>query len=72
MNSEANIRVIGMRALIEALGPVDSARFVSLALREPFDYIKWRNEEFGDETLESLIEKIRVFERDREAKELVS
>ena len=72
MISDANIRVKGMKALIEALGPVDSARFVSLALREPFDYIKWRNEEFGDESLESLIEKIRIFERDREAKESVS
>jgi len=54
-----------MRALIEALGPVDSARFVSLALREPFDYSKWRKEEFANETLESLMEKIRVFEKSR-------
>jgi hypothetical protein len=72
MRSDTDIRVKGMRALIDALGPVDSARFVSLALREPFDYVKWRNEEFADESLESLIEKIRIFEKDREAKEFAS
>lgn len=61
-----------MRALIDALGPVDSARFVSLALREPFDYSKWRKEEFANESLESLMEKIKVFEKTRKAIEPIS
>lgn len=61
-----------MRALIEALGPVDSARFVSLALREPFDYSKWRKEEFANETIESLVEKIRVFEKTRKVTDHIS
>lgn len=61
-----------MKALIDALGPVDSARFVSLALREPFDYGKWRIEEFANETLDSLMEKIRVYEKTREAGESIS
>jgi hypothetical protein len=72
MNTDTEIREKGMRALIEALGPVDSARFVSLALREPFDYAKWRTEEFANETVESLMEKIRVFERTRRAADPIS
>lgn len=61
-----------MKALIEALGPVDSARFVSLALREPFDYNMWRQEEFANETLDSLLEKIRKFEKERETRETIA
>lgn len=55
-----------MQALIDSLGLVDSARFVSLALREPFDYTKWRQEHFADETLDTLFEKIRESEKKRE------
>ncbi len=72
MRTEAEIRVKGMKALIEALGPVDSAGFVSSALREPFDYVKWRKEEFAEETVDSLIDKIRIFEENCEANELIS
>ncbi|GBR76543.1 hypothetical protein NO2_1076 [Candidatus Termititenax persephonae] len=32
----------GMSALIEKLGNVDAEKFISLVLREPFDYTKWR------------------------------
>jgi len=32
----------GMKVLIEHLGNIDAERFVSVMLREPFDYTKWR------------------------------
>jgi hypothetical protein len=32
----------GMKALISSLGNVDAEKFISLVLREPFDYTKWR------------------------------
>jgi hypothetical protein len=32
----------GMNALIEKLGNVDAEKFISLVLREPFDYTQWR------------------------------
>ena len=72
MSTDTEIRIRGMRALIEALGPVDSARFVSLALREPFDYQKWRAEEFENESLDSLLPKIRHFEKNRETNKSIS
>lgn len=72
MSTDAEIRVKGMQALIAALGLVDSARFVSLALREPFDYTKWRQEQFADETLDTLFEKIQESEKKRELAEPTS
>ena len=42
MRSDAIIRVEGMKALMNNLGKVDAERFVSLIIREPFDYTKWR------------------------------
>ena len=32
----------GMRVLIEHLGNIEAERFVSVMLREPFDYTEWR------------------------------
>jgi hypothetical protein len=72
MSNDNEVLIKGMKALIEALGPVDSTRFVSLALREPFDYQKWRMEEFASESLDSLLEKIRIWEKGRESGETIS
>jgi hypothetical protein len=32
----------GMKILIEHLGNIEAERFVSILLREPFDYTEWR------------------------------
>jgi hypothetical protein len=34
----------GMNALLEKLGSVDAERFISLIIKEPFDYTKWQEE----------------------------
>jgi hypothetical protein len=34
----------GMLALIEKLGNINAEKFISLILREPFDYTEWRRE----------------------------
>ena len=34
----------GMKHLSDKLGPVEAERFISLLLRDPFDYTKWRKE----------------------------
>ncbi len=46
----------GMRCLISELGLVDAERFVSLLLREPFDYTEWRKEHlFPGMSLDQII-----------------
>ena len=42
MRTDSVVRAEGMTALLEKLGKVDAERFVSLMLREPFDYTVWR------------------------------
>ena len=43
MRTDSELRVSGIRALVAALGPVEAERFVSLLMREPFDYTKWQS-----------------------------
>ena len=43
------LRQEGMELLIEHLGNVDAERFVSLMIREPFDYTEWRQDHLEDE-----------------------
>ena len=42
MSTDTEVRVRGVSALVEALGPVDAERFIALMLREPFDYTQWQ------------------------------
>ena len=42
MRTDTEIRVHGLRALVDVLGDVEAEKFISLILREPFDYTKWQ------------------------------
>jgi hypothetical protein len=42
MKTEAEIRRIGMQALIGALGLVEAERFLAAVSRDKFDYTEWR------------------------------
>jgi len=45
----------GMEALIKKLGTVEAERFITLILREPFNYTEWRKENlFKDMTIEEI------------------
>ena len=47
----------GMDALIQRLGTVGAERFITLIIREPFDYTKWRREHlFEGMTVEEISE----------------
>lgn len=42
MSSDTELRVRGVQILVEALGAVEAERFITLMLREPFDYTQWQ------------------------------
>ena len=42
MTTDTEIRVLGLKALTDALGEVEAERFIALVLREPFDYTAWQ------------------------------
>lgn len=54
MNTDTEVRIRGLRALVETLGPVDAERFITLLLREPFDYTQWQQDLWGDKGVEEL------------------
>jgi len=42
MISDIEIKIRGMKALAEALRDVGAEKFVTLMMREPFDYTQWQ------------------------------
>ena len=54
MMSNAEIMDKGINCLIEKLGTVDTERFISVLIREKFDYTKWQRDRFDDMSYEEL------------------
>ena len=55
--TDSVLRWQGMNLLIKYLGEVDAERFISLMIRELFDYTKWREENLPDEDVLTLSQK---------------
>ena len=56
MKTDTVIRNEGMRLLIEHLGKVEAERFVSLIIREPFDYTNWQQDLWKDKSIQEISE----------------
>jgi len=48
------LRDKGMKVLIDKLGHVEAERFISLMLREPFDYTEWQKNLFDNMSVKEL------------------
>ena len=57
MLTDTLLRNEGMRVLSDYLGLVEAERFISLIIREPFDYTKWQEDLFQEISLEELYDK---------------
>ncbi len=57
------LRQEGMDVLIRSLGYVDAERFISLIIREPFDYTKWRQDHLENEDVRTLSRKAKEYSR---------
>jgi len=51
MYSEMALRNEGMKILIDKLGHVEAERFISLIIREPFDYTEWQKNLFDNDNM---------------------
>lgn len=47
----------GMKILLDGLGKVDAERFISLVMKEPFDYTEWQQTLFEEMSLDELSQK---------------
>jgi hypothetical protein len=54
MYAEMVLRKEGMKILIDKLGQVEAERFISLIIREPFDYTEWQRDLFNDMSVKEL------------------
>jgi hypothetical protein len=54
MHSEMTLRNEGMKVLINNLGQVEAERFISLIIREPFDYTEWQRGLFDNMSVKEL------------------
>jgi hypothetical protein len=54
MHAEMALRNEGMRILIDNLGNVEAERFISLIIREPFDYTEWQRGLFDNMSVKEL------------------
>ena len=54
MTTETELRLQGMRVLIDALGLVESERFLATINREKFDYTEWRKSGLPDLSIDEI------------------
>ena len=64
MISDTLIKSQGMRVLADNLGPVGVERFISLVLREPFDYTVWQRDLYKNMSVKELYNKIKDSENE--------
>jgi hypothetical protein len=65
MITDTEIKKKGIKALISELGEVQAERFISLIMREPFDYTKWQEELWPGKSVDE-ISKAATQSRSRE------
>ncbi len=59
--TDRELVVRGFQALVDAFGDVDAERFITLTIREPLDYTKWRSQNlYTDEDVKSVAERARA------------
>ncbi len=54
MKTDTEVRLDGLRALVDALGTVEAERFISLMLREPFDYTTWQRHLWAEKSVREI------------------
>lgn len=54
MKTDTEIRIKGMEVLIEKLGEIEAERFISLIIKEPFDYTKWQRKLFKNKSIKEI------------------
>ena len=50
----------GLALLEDQLGPVQALRFLALISRQPFDYQRWRREQFEGMSLAEILTRARA------------
>jgi len=57
MLTDSEIKKKGLKILIENLGDLEAEKFISLIIKEPFDYTQWQSTLWNDQTVKKVSEK---------------
>jgi hypothetical protein len=61
--TETAIKLTSMDALTIALGEVQAERFISLIMREPFDYTRWQQALWEDKSVEEISQMAMAYRK---------
>lgn len=62
MESMTEIMNKGMKCLTQHLGSIEAEQFISIIIREKFDYTKWQREYFDAKSPEAISNEASSFE----------
>ena len=57
MLTDTEIKKKGLKILFENLGDLEAEKFISLIIKEPFDYTQWQSTLWNDQTVKKVSEK---------------
>lgn len=63
MESMTEIMNKGMKCLTEQMGIIGAEQFISIIIREKFDYTKWQRDYFDAKSPETISEEASLFEK---------
>ena len=69
MITDAELRIEGMNALLNALGEVQAERFITLIIREPFDYTKWQRTLWQDRSVQEISQAALEYRKSQHSRE---
>lgn len=63
MLTDIEIRKKGLRVLVDALGNVNAEKFISLIIKEPFDYTEWQSALWIDNSVEQISDRAMQYRK---------
>jgi hypothetical protein len=66
MKTDAEIKIEGTNALIDALGEIQAERYITLITREKFDYTKWQRDLWIDGNIRNISKSAMQSRKKRE------
>ncbi len=54
MITDEELKVEGVKALVEALGDIQAEKFITLMMRSPFDYTKWQRKLWDTKSVDEI------------------
>lgn len=69
MITDTELRIEGMNALLNALGEVQAERFMTLIIREPFDYTKWQRTLWQDRSVREISQAAMEYRQSQRSRE---